>query len=86
MSLLHRPSHSARTEPRADLLRHINQELEAAVGRYEPIPLEASRVPVDPYLAWLEERHGWLEQEDRSRIRWVYHSPSTGAAKLNPKV
>jgi hypothetical protein len=68
------------------LARHINQALEAAVGRYEPLPLEASRAPVDPYLAWLADRDAALEREDRSGIRWVYRSPGTDAAKLHPKV
>jgi hypothetical protein len=86
MSLLQRLSNSQAHDCRLQPACHTNKQLEAAVGRYEPNALEAHVGTIDPYIAWLARREGAPEREDRLRIRWVYHHPSTGATILNPKV
>jgi hypothetical protein len=86
MTLLQRLSRSHPDDPGRELDHHIDQALEAAVGRYEPIALEAHSLPVDPYMAWLAQHEGALEREDGSRIRWVYRHRGSPAAISNPKV
>jgi hypothetical protein len=88
MSLIQRRSHAQPGDRRRQLAchSHINQELEAAVGRYEPVPLDANRAPADPYVAWLAQRETAQEREDPSRRRWVYRYRGTGATAPNPNV
>ena len=86
MSLIQRRSHRRRGDLRRQPACHTSQGLEAAVGRYEPVALEAGQAPVDPYGAWLEQLEAARERDDSSRIRWVYRYNAAGATIANPKV
>ena len=77
MSLLERLSHSQRDDARCQVAQYANQEVEPAIGRYEPNALEAQRIHLDPYVAWLEQRDAIRERDDRSRIRCVYRYRGT---------
>lgn len=85
MSLLQRLSHSHAGERGRPPALRISHALEAAVGRYEPLPLEARRAPVDPYAAWIAQLEAMRERDDRSHIRCVYRYRGTGATRSSPK-